>query len=146
NSFIATGVYIDDIDAEYHSILRKLGVLDVVIMAVVGAIALVISRNIAGALGSLQLKMAHLAQGDLGVDIAEAARSDEIGAMAKAVQVFKDNAQAMLRLQQEEEELKQRAEAEKRQMLADVANGFEQSVKSIVDAFASAATVAQGTA
>jgi methyl-accepting chemotaxis protein len=52
----------------------------------------------------------------------------------------------MHRLQGEEAEHKQQAEAEKRQILANVANGFEQNVKGIVDALALAATVAQGTA
>jgi methyl-accepting chemotaxis protein len=146
NAFIATGVYIDDIETEYDSILRKLGLLDVGIMAVVGAIALAVSRNIAGALGRIHDKMAQLAHGDLGVTITEGARTDEVGDMARAVQVFKDNAQAMQRLQREEAEHKQQAEAEKRRVLANVANGFEQKVKSIVDALALAATAAQGTA
>jgi methyl-accepting chemotaxis protein len=146
NAFIATGVYIDDIETEYYGILRNLGLLDLGIMAVVGAIALAVSRNIAGALGSLKLKMAQLARGDLAVEITESARTDEVGDMAKAVQVFKDNAESMHRLQGEEAEHKQLAEAEKRQVLASVANGFERNVKGIVDALALAATAAQGTA
>jgi methyl-accepting chemotaxis protein len=146
NAFIATGVYIDDIETEYRSILGRLGLLDAAIMAVVGAIALAVNRNIAGALGSLQIEMAQLAKGDLATTISKSARTDEIGDMAKAVQVFKDNAVAMQRMQREEAANKQRAEAEKRAVLANVANGFEQNVKSIVDALASAAAAAQGTA
>jgi methyl-accepting chemotaxis protein len=146
NAFIATGVYIDDIETEYNGILRKLGLLDIGIMVVVGAIALAVSRNIAGALGSLQHKMAQLAQGDLEVAITEGGRTDEVGDMARAVQVFKDNAQTMQRLQREDADRKQQMETEKRQMMASVANGFEQNVKGIVDALATAATAAQGTA
>ena len=146
NAFIATGVYIDDIETEYHSILRKLSLLDIGIMIVVGMIALAVSRNIAGALSSLQQKMAQLANGDLAVSISEDGRTDEVGDMAKAVRVFKDNAQAMQRMQGQEAERKQQAELEKRRILANVANGFEQNVKSIVDALTLAATAARDTA
>lgn len=120
--------------------------LDLGIMIVVGAIALVVSRNIAGALGSLEHKMARLAQGDLTVDIPKAPAPTRLATWRRRCRLFKDNAQSMQQMQPEEAEHKQGAEAEKRQMLAGVANGFERNVKGIVDALELAATVAQGTA
>ena len=146
NAFIATGVYIDDIEAEYRALLRKLGMFDIAIVAAVGAIAMWISRNVTGALGSLEHKMAQLANGELAVEIPEIARPDEVGAMAKAVQVFKDNALAMQRLKAEEAELERKAEAVKRKTLEDVATGFEQTVQGIVEELSQAAIAMQDAA
>ncbi|MFO1148095.1 MAG: methyl-accepting chemotaxis protein [Alsobacter sp.] len=52
-------------------------------------------RNITGA-------MATLAEGDLATEIPHLANADEIGEMAKAVQVFKDNALRVRKLEEEE--------------------------------------------
>ena len=50
-----------------------------------------IVRNILGAIGSLTDTMATLANGDKTVDITGIERGDEIGQMAEAVLVFKEN-------------------------------------------------------
>ena len=49
-------------------------------------------------------------RGDMTAEVPALSRQDEIGAMAKAVQVFKQNAAEMDRLRTEQEEQKQRAE------------------------------------
>ena len=49
------------------------------------------------------------------------AQRDELGAMARAVVVFKDNAVAMRRLQTEQAQDRERADAEKRAALVDMA-------------------------
>jgi methyl-accepting chemotaxis protein len=140
NAFIATGVYTGDIAAEYRSVLARLAGVGLVIMLAVAAIAWLINRNIAVSLISLKAKMERLAQGDLSVELGETARGDEVGDMARAVRVFKDNAQSMQRLETERAEMKERAEAEKRQGLADLAASFEERVRSIVDAVSKAAS------
>jgi methyl-accepting chemotaxis protein len=75
-----------------------------------------------------------LADGDLGVDIGGTKRADEIGAMARAVQVFKDNAIKVNQMQAEQEDQKRRADAEKRQTMNDLAVKFEASMKGVVEA------------
>jgi PAS domain S-box-containing protein len=92
NAFLASGVYMDDIEAEYRSVLGRLAVLGLAIMAAAAAAALLISRSISSSLTALKGRMERLASGDLAVEIGELDRGDEIGEMARAVQVFKDNA------------------------------------------------------
>ena len=75
-AIISTGVWADDIEADYDALLWKLGGLVLVIMGVVAIIAYLINRNITGSLGSLRGKMAALAAGDLAVDVTETARGD----------------------------------------------------------------------
>jgi methyl-accepting chemotaxis protein len=143
---INNGAYVDDIEADFRSVLIRLGLVTLAIIVVVALIALLVSRNISGALGSLTTKMQKLADGDLAVEITEAVQSGEIGAMGKTVEVFKNNALAMRQMQAEQEELKSRAEHEKKAALVALADNFETRVRGIVDVLSSAATKMQSTA
>ena len=73
----------------------------------------------------LGAKMRDLAGGDLGVDIAEAARGDEIGEMARAVEVFKTNAVERRRAESEATTARQAAEAERARAAEERANAAQ---------------------
>lgn len=77
-------------------------------------------------------------------------RRDEIGRMAAAARVFKDNMLEAERLQAEQERLKAAAAEERRRELQRLAQGFEATVKRLVEALtdstASLATAASGMA
>ena len=146
NMMFGTGVYTDDLDAEFRSALLHLGLAALTLLALVVGAVFMISRNIASPLTSLKGRMEKLAEGDTTVAIDEAARRDEIGDMARAVQVFKENAQQMQRLQDQQEEMKRKSEQEKRQAMNDLANAFESKVRGFVDVLARAAGKTQSTA
>ncbi len=63
--------------------------------------------------------MQRLADGDLSVEVAGTDRKDEVGSMAKAVQVFKTNGLRSLELEQEAQNVRNASEAE-RARVADV--------------------------
>jgi methyl-accepting chemotaxis protein len=90
--------------------------------------------------------MRALAANDKSVQVPFRDRGDEIGKMALAVQVFKENAIEMDRLQAEQEALKASAEAERRTAMLKLADAFEARVKGVVETVASAATEMQATA
>ena len=146
NALIGTGVYVDDIDTQFRGVLLQLGITALVVIAITAAIVFGIGRNIVGGLDRLKHRMAALAAGDLTVAIDETGRGDEIGAMAKTVQVFKDNALAMRAMQAEQEALKQRADQDKKALLADLAADFEKRVSGIVDGLSQSAGQMQTTA
>jgi signal transduction histidine kinase len=100
---IGTGVYVDDIETEFRSSLIKLTSLAGLVFSAALIFAYFINRNVGTSLLWLKDKMERLANGDLTVEIDEAERGDEIGAMAKAMRVFKENAQAAQLLQAERE-------------------------------------------
>ena len=143
---IATGVYMDDLDEEFRAILIKLGLITLGLAAMAGAIAWAISASITTALGSLRDRMAGLAGGDLTVEIAEAGRSDEVGAMARAVQVFKDGMIEAERLRSERDGAQARQDQERRSSMLALASAFEGSVGDIVGAVAHSASGVQDTA
>ncbi|WP_289015495.1 methyl-accepting chemotaxis protein [uncultured Methylobacterium sp.] len=90
--------------------------------------------------------MRVLAGGDTASEVPYRGRSDEIGAMAAAVQVFKDN---LVRTRQlEEETALARASAEERRKAAmrQMADSFENAVGGIVGLVSSSATELQATA
>jgi methyl-accepting chemotaxis protein len=68
-----------------------------------------ISRPVA----SLSRTMTTLAQGDLDVAVDGAGRKDEVGLMARAVQVFKDNAVALRTSEAEQQRISASSEAER---------------------------------
>ncbi|HEX9490326.1 MAG TPA: HAMP domain-containing methyl-accepting chemotaxis protein [Stellaceae bacterium] len=102
--------------------------------------ALLLSRSIVGPIAGITGIMKGLAAGDLSVPVPQVSRRDEIGDMARAVQVFKDNAVAMHHLEEEQKETRQRSDAERRKEMLRLAAAFEASVSAVVDSVSSAST------
>ena len=90
--------------------------------------------------------MKRLSGHDLSIEIPGAERRDEIGAMAKAVQVFKDSMIETDRLKAEQEENKRLAEIEKRRLMEKIATDFEASVGGVIAKVASQATQMEAAA
>ena len=67
-------------------------VVALILTAITGVLVTVIIRGITGPVAQLTAGMGRLAKSDLEIKIVGQDRRDEIGAMARAVQVFKDNA------------------------------------------------------
>ena len=104
-----------------------------------GGAAFLLGRMISRPISGMTQAMTVLAGGNTDVAIAGAGRADEIGKMAKAVQVFKDNMIETRRLQAEQAEAEKRAEREKQTAMNHLADGFEGSVGHIVDAVTASA-------
>ncbi len=77
--------------------------------------------------------MQRLAQGERGLTIPGADRRDEIGTMAATVQVFKDNADAMHRMREEQIEAESRVHARRKTEMQALAERFQDTVGGIVD-------------
>jgi methyl-accepting chemotaxis protein len=116
----------------------------VFVIVLIGVLA-VLGRTITAPITRLTAVMEILAGGNLEVDV-ETDRRNELGKMAAAVQIFKDNAGEKMRLEQEQEAAKQSAEDEKRQTMLEMADRFERQVKQVVDGVSSSATEMQATA
>ncbi|MCA1298857.1 methyl-accepting chemotaxis protein [Stappia indica] len=117
--------------------ILMLGLGVVVLMASIGFF---FARTISKPIAAMNVAMASLAEGKLETEIPYTQRSDEIGDMASAVQVFKDNALEVKRLEEQQAEAAARSEAEAREMRERMAQDFEAAIGGIVDTVASAAT------
>jgi methyl-accepting chemotaxis protein len=123
-----------------------IGLAILLVVAIAGLGYATVSRGIARPIIAINGVMMRLSSGDASVTVPYTHRLDEIGDMAHAVQVFKDNAIEMERLKAEQQAQERRAAEERRTAMLDLASKFEASVGSMVDAVAAASTELQTTA
>ena len=117
-----------------------------VVLVVVALLAFFLATGLSRPILALTGAMNALSAGNTDAEIPGSGRADEIGTMAKAVDVFKLSMIETERLRTEQEATKQRAETEKRSMLGQLADSFDAQVKAVVDQVSSAAAEMQGTA
>ncbi|GAB4225841.1 MAG: cache domain-containing protein [Kiloniellaceae bacterium] len=143
---IGTGVYIDELTAIFwEQAILEMSMIAVILVVMVG-ISLLVARSITRPINGMSGAMRTLAGGNLQVEIPGMGRGDEIGQMAEAVEVFKNNAIEQKRLEDESRAAEKRAEEEKRQTMKKVADDFEASVMSVVESLSHTATEMQATA
>src|SRR6266850_1446421 len=103
-------------------------------------LSFLIGRSIANALASMVSAMTRLAGGDIRIAIPGLGRKDEIGEMAGAVEVFKNNMVEAERLRAEQLEAEQRQAEQRKADMRELARAFEGTVGEIVETVSSAAT------
>jgi len=86
---IGSGVYVDDVDAAFREAALRLGAIGLLIGVAAALVALLVSRAIVRPLDGMARAMKALAGGDSAVAVPGTARADEIGAMARTVEVFR---------------------------------------------------------
>jgi methyl-accepting chemotaxis protein len=106
----------------------------------------VVGRSITSPLRRIIDVMQALTAGNLTIAVGGAERKDEVGEVARSVEIFKQGLAETERLRKEQEEAKKRTEAERRQAMLDLATRFEGSVGGVVEGVSSAATELQATA
>jgi methyl-accepting chemotaxis protein len=102
-------------------------------------LSLLLSRSLSKPIRDMTGAMLKIAEGDLSTEIPAQRRRDELGAMAKALQVFKTNAERVARLREDQEEQERLAAERRRAELHDLASEFERSVLGVVDHVSSSA-------
>ena len=96
-------------------------------------------RTVARPLQRIAAVMREIAQGSFDGRIEGLKRGDEVGTMARAVLVFRDNAVALGEGQEQRKRARAQAEVEKRQALDLFARNFENRILSVAAALAQAA-------
>ena len=115
-------------------------------ISIAAAAGLLIARSISRPILSITAAMRDLAHGKLEIELPAHQRQDEVGEMARAVAVFKDNAISMQRMQTTQAEAEAQSEQQKRRAFAALADSFEASVRGVVERVSAAATEMQATA
>jgi len=109
------------------------------------ALGLLVSRALAGPVSALTSAMEQLAKGDRSVVVPSIEQTDEIGAMARSVQVFKDGQIAAD--QSAAEQGAERAIKEQRtNRLAELTRGFEGKAEELVNEVSASANTMESTA
>lgn len=138
---VGSGVYVNDVRAETFNSALQLGGQILLVAIVLAGAATAVARGVTRPMSALTSSMTKLAGGDLDADLAEGIlqRRDEIGAMAGALQVFKETLIAKRAADQAVAE-DARLKLERAQRVAEATRSFEQAVGGIVDVVASASS------
>jgi len=140
NWALGSGVYLDDIDEIFWSQVRRIGAMIAVTLVVIVGMSVSLGRSIVKPITGLTAAMARLAKGDVETDVPATERLDEVGGMAKSVQIFKNAMIETIRLRHEQDDMRLQAEADKKALMAKMASDFEHNVSTSLDALSRSAS------
>jgi HAMP domain-containing protein len=109
-------------------------------------LAFLIGRGIVNPITGMTAAMARLAGGDRNTEIPSRERGDEIGKMAGAVQVFKDNMIETERLRGQQAETEEQQAKQRKADMIKLADGFEGAVGEIIETVSAASTELEASA
>ncbi|HTY69045.1 MAG TPA: methyl-accepting chemotaxis protein [Alphaproteobacteria bacterium] len=112
---------------------------------VVAGLSFTVGRGVSMPIIGMTKAMTTLAGGNTGTEIPGIGRGDEIGRMADAVQVFKDNMIRADQLAAEQKTAQERRET-RQQRVEGAIKGFDQSINGLLQSLSAAATQLQSTA
>jgi methyl-accepting chemotaxis protein len=121
------------------------GVSGLVLMIVIAGLA-GLAAGVVRPLVRITEAMRRIAGGDLSVAVPFAGRGDEIGSMAGALAVFKDNAVDNTRLREKQEQDRAESEALKKQAVRDMADTVERETGVSVESAAAASREVENAA
>lgn len=107
---------------------------------------LIVRSSLMRPLMQLKVVMGELASGNTAVAVPHAARADEVGDMARAMEVFKQNNIERIRLESAHKDAEQRSIMERKAAMHHLADQFERAVGGIINTVSSAATELEASA
>ena len=117
--------------AEEASVAGSIAAVTGVLLGII--LAGLITISISTLIKRITRTMSQLAGGDLTVDIEGAERRDQVGNMARAVGIFKDNAIRIAEVESDKKRLAEQTERDRKAGLTDLASRLESTVKTIAD-------------
>ncbi|MBT3905039.1 MAG: methyl-accepting chemotaxis protein [Rhodospirillaceae bacterium] len=134
---------------EAHAIGKTVGTLLIVTFLVAVGLLLglgvLVMRSITRPMANISEVTSQLANGQRDVEVPATENKDEVGTLARALLVFKENLAETERLKVEQEESEKRSVEVQRTASLDMANRFEASIGGIVTAVSGAATQMQSS-
>ena len=124
---------------------QMMGFLALAAFLAIGAVVMLVVE-ISRPLGRMTAAMHQLASGDTRTEIPAVGRRDEVGAMAGAVQIFKENMIQTRRLEEETAQARLEAEEQRKTGMRQMADSFEAAVGGIIGQVSASATELQATA
>jgi methyl-accepting chemotaxis protein len=117
-----------------------------VVFLIIGAGVFGVAFGVIRPIADMTNVMKRVAGGDLDVAVPALSREDEVGAMARAVQVFKENAQRVQSMESEQASLKQKAEGDRKAATLQMADSFDSVIGKIIETVSTASTELESSA
>ncbi|HET6838365.1 MAG TPA: methyl-accepting chemotaxis protein, partial [Bradyrhizobium sp.] len=133
--------------AEYETTSRMLVILSIAGVAIGLVVGFMVGQyGVAKPINQLKLVMETLAGNDLTAEIPGTKRRDEVGDMARTVEVFKKNGLEVEHLKAEQQESERHAAERRKADMNKLADDFESAVGEIVETVSSASTELEASA
>ena len=133
DALLACGVYVDDIDQAFYAELRGYGLILLLMIAASLGLSTLLVRSITRPLAETTDAMDRLAHGSRDITVRHVGRRDEIGKLAQALDVFRTNAIALDRQEEERRQAQTRAAETMQAERGAIAAQFEERVMSLID-------------
>jgi methyl-accepting chemotaxis protein len=143
---IASAEYMTEIDATFWGMVRTAALVISVLLLLSIGIAWAVARSVVKPLSRLKMRMAALSTGELDSPVVDVDRRDEIGEMARTVEVFKGAMIETDRLRDEQTELEQRQLQQRKIDMHRLADDFEGAVGEIIETVSSASSELESSA
>jgi methyl-accepting chemotaxis protein len=143
---IGSGVYLNDVDAIFWAQAERTGLTIMVVLAMAVVASMLLSRSIAKPLAGITALMRQLAEGNKAIVVTYAARRDEIGGLARSLEVFRDHALRLDAAERERRSAEAGLAAERHKAAIGIADAFEAQVTAAVEALAAGSAEMRGVA
>ena len=128
-----------------QAVMTLIGITALAQLIALGMLAWIAIEQVARPLGGITSLMSRLAGGDLSVEVEGGERRDEVGALARALAVFKGNALEAKRAAAQQE-ADRAAKVRRAQALEQLTKDFESRIETLANALSSAARQMQTAA
>ncbi len=138
NWMIGTGVYIDDVEEQVFTQIKKTAIAVFIILLAVGSVVFYILSSIIKPVLKTSEQMEMIAN-QKSVEIAGVDRKDELGQMARTLLNLKDSVERQRQLEIELAKKEAQKAEEQKKMMNDIADNFQEQVGSVAQAIDDAA-------
>jgi len=131
NWVLAAGVYMDDVNAEFWQSASITIIASLLVSAFILIILYTVLRDIQHNIVNLSNDMTALSEGKTDIVVSGRARTDIIGRMAQAIDIFKENMTTNTLLTSEKEK-NQQSQIERSQKIDDLTSDFSRDVSQLM--------------
>lgn len=144
---VVTNLVADTIERPTSAITNIILIAAIAVVVVLSLVMVLLVRGLAARpVRRLTGVVEQLAGGNTAVDVPGTARGDELGVMAKAIEIFRQKLIEIDDLRHKTEAAEHEAAAARRRGMLELADNFEQSVKGVVEAVSASAVELEANA
>ncbi|MDF1749349.1 MAG: cache domain-containing protein [Alphaproteobacteria bacterium] len=129
---VGTGVYIDDLENEFFSVVIQVASIAVIMIIVGIGVSVLISRDITKPMARILSSMEQMTNGNLQIVVLDQERKDEIGSICRTLDALRQTAQEAEVLRNQQEEIKASAAKARQDEMARIADQFQSNVEQVV--------------
>ena len=134
NWALGAGVYMDDVQSEFVSIITRIVIISAIAIVIAGILSWIVGTRITRGIVGLNDSIRAIADGDYNAPVETDSRFIEIGDMGEGVLALRDKSAQAQKLENDAAGLKAKSEEERRENIRAIASKLESEVGGIAGA------------